>query len=263
MLKQHSKNIKNTFNKVVLLLNVTPFGKLFFLALCSNCWDDVALYSQFTISSTLDVTFDCTILLAMRVKFIVSVHCAVSIIKDVVFTKNCLFSILVPCNHDILANGLLFICLVRTTLSVSLTTMRCLISIEGWTASRQKIKRKQTITELERKFKHEQNMTMHTLYIKVNCCWVRCSYRVAGCTTIWPWASPLYVRYCIFWSIMKHSCWTIRLDPFPRGAGVWVGSGHWTDQCSCLSLNHSVWIWCIIFNLWFICFNLSYFHVYL
>ena len=163
MLKQHSKNIKNTFNKVVLLLNVTPFGKLFLLALCSNCWDHVALYSQFTINSTLDVTFDCTILLAMRVKFIVSVHCAVSIIKDVVFTKNCLFSILVPCNHDTLANGLLFICLVRTTLSVSLTIMRCLISIDGWTASRQKSTENKPLRNLK------ENSNMNRTWRCIHC----------------------------------------------------------------------------------------------
>ena len=147
--------------------------------------------------------------------------------------------------------------LVRTTLSVSLTVIHCLISIEGLTVNWQTSSNIKIIKVHGRKFTCVFNMTMHTLYIKEYCCCVRSSYRIAGCTAVRPWTSPLYVKDGVFRSIVKRSSWTVRPDPFPRDACVWIGSRNCAHQYDCISLNQSVWIWCIRFHLWFICFNLS------
>ena len=91
------------------------------------------------------------------------------------------------------------------------------------------------------------------MHIKDYCYCFWCSYRVDGCTIIWPWSSSLYVRNYVTRSIMKNSSWTVRFDPFPGDTSVWVGSSHFTNQFSCLSFNHYVWTRHIKSYFWFIC----------
>lgn len=86
---------------------------------------------QFTTSSTYVVTFDCTVFPATSVKFFESVHFASSITRIAVFVAVWVFKSFVPSYHETFDKGLLSIIRIRTTLSVSLTTVWALFSISG------------------------------------------------------------------------------------------------------------------------------------
>lgn len=92
-------------------------------------------YSQLTINSTSEETFHCNALLAVRVKFFVSVHFASSMTRFGVFTGISDFNNVDPSYQDAFDKGLLEICLVKITLLLSLTTVAIPPSIEGLSAN--------------------------------------------------------------------------------------------------------------------------------
>lgn len=100
----------------------------------------VHIYSQLTINSTSDVTFNCNKLLAVRVKFFVSVHLAPCMIRVVVLTAISDTNNFEPSYQDAFDKGLLEISLVRLTTLLSLTTRAPFHAIEGLSAS-QKIRK--------------------------------------------------------------------------------------------------------------------------
>lgn len=102
----------------------------------SFVWNNYLLYLQLTISSANDVTFLCNALLAVRVKFLVSVHLVFSMMKVVVFTAISDFNNCRPSYQETFANGLLEISLVSTTLSVSFTTLTSRSSMDGLSVSK-------------------------------------------------------------------------------------------------------------------------------
>ena len=89
-----------------------------------------------TLNSANDVTFLCNALLAVRVKFLVSVHLVSSMMKLVVLTAISDFNNCAPSYQETFANGLQEISLVSTTLSVSFTTMKSRSTMDGLSVSK-------------------------------------------------------------------------------------------------------------------------------
>ena len=96
----------------------------------------VHVYLQLTINSISEETFLCTTLLAVKVKFFVSVHLAFAMTKLVVFTVISDFNKFGPSYQDTFDKGLLSITLVRITLLLSLTTVSIFSSMKGLSASK-------------------------------------------------------------------------------------------------------------------------------
>lgn len=94
------------------------------------------VYLQLTINSISEETFLCITLLAVKVKFFVSVHLAFAMTKLVVFTVISDFNKFGPSYQDTFDKGLLSITLVRITLLLSLTTVSIFSSMKGLSASK-------------------------------------------------------------------------------------------------------------------------------
>ena len=89
-----------------------------------------------TLNSANEVTFLSNALLAVRVKFLVSVHLVFSMMKVVVLTAISDFNNCWPSYQETLANGLLEISLVSKTRSFSFTTVISPFSIDGVSVSK-------------------------------------------------------------------------------------------------------------------------------
>ena len=98
-------------------------------------------------------------------------------------------------------------------------------------------------------------LSLRTQYINVYSGWFRCPYSVTGCTTVWPWSSPLCVGDYVVWFIIKDNIGSVYLNPSPFNVGVWVCISHHTHQCSCLPFQHYIRTWCYRLHFWFICSN--------
>ena len=110
--------------------------------LCLSGYTSSILYIvnlHLTINSTRDVTVHSGVLLTTSVKFLVSVHLAFSIIKFVVFTVVSDTNSCDPSNQETLDKGLLEICRVNTTLSVSLAIITAFSSIDGLSVIKMKL----------------------------------------------------------------------------------------------------------------------------
>lgn len=112
------------------------------LNLCLSGYTSSILYIvnlQLTFNSTRDVTVHSGVLLTTSVKFLVSVHLAFSMIKLVVFTVVSDTNSCDPSNQETLDKGLLEICRVNTTLSVSLVIITAFSSIDGLSVIKMKL----------------------------------------------------------------------------------------------------------------------------
>ena len=91
---------------------------------------------QLTISSTMDVTFLCTTLLALRVKFFVSTHEAFLIVKFAILTEVCVSKSSALLYQEILDKGLLSISRISSAFSVLFTMVTILFLITGLSAQK-------------------------------------------------------------------------------------------------------------------------------
>lgn len=84
----------------------------------------------------MEVTFLCTILLALSVKFFVSAHEAFCIVRLAIVTEVCVFKSSAPLYQEMLDKGLLSITRISTTLSVSFTMVGIVFSTTGLSAQK-------------------------------------------------------------------------------------------------------------------------------
>ena len=94
------------------------------------------MYLQLTINCIDDVTFTLTTLLAVSVKFLVSVHRAFSMIRWVLWTVSSNFNNREPSYHETMDRGLLDMFPVSIALSVSFTIVTAWILIDGPTLNK-------------------------------------------------------------------------------------------------------------------------------
>ena len=86
----------------------------------------------------MDVTFLCTTLLALRVKFFVSTHEAFLIVKFAILTEVCVSKSSALLYQEILDKGLLSISRISSAFSVLFTMVTILFLITGLSAQKKK-----------------------------------------------------------------------------------------------------------------------------